>query len=307
VKTAPATRDEFAQTLDRIVRQSRETYYNPYNLFAWPETLPADDWWMSPELLTVYGTPAWSELDEGQRRRLSHWESVNFYSLNIHGIRELLSDVTQRLHAGSFELSSEFFHHLVGEENEHMWFFAQYCQRYGSKIYPDRTIRLRLTQPDPDVQSFLVFARILIFEEIVDYFNVRMGRDDRLPPIVRQINNLHHQDESRHLTFGRQVVQRLYAPLRARLPEDRLARLGHYLERFVAASIQVLYSPLAYEDAGIAQPYRFRANLLRDPSRGFYHRDFLGRIGNPHYVECARRIMHYLVKSGIVNASTAAA
>src|SRR5207244_9656223 len=50
VKTAPASMDEFGQTLDRVVRQSRETYYDPYKLFVWPESLPADAWWMSPEL-----------------------------------------------------------------------------------------------------------------------------------------------------------------------------------------------------------------------------------------------------------------
>ena len=40
---------------------------------------------------------------------------------------------------------------------------------------------------DPEAESFLVFARILLFEELVDHFNMRMAKDESLPEIVRAL------------------------------------------------------------------------------------------------------------------------
>src|SRR5437879_2825170 len=125
----------FLEILERLTNKSIDDYYNPYKLFEWPESLPEQMWWMSPELTTTHGTEAARRLTQEQLYALSRHESVNFYSLNVHGIRELLIEVTRRIHTSGFETPSEFFHHFIGEENEHMWFFAEFCLRYGNKIY----------------------------------------------------------------------------------------------------------------------------------------------------------------------------
>ena len=96
---------------------------------------------MSPELMSVYGTPYMDELSESQFVQLSKWECVNFFSINVHGIRGLLQAVIQCVHMPGFEASSEYFHHFIGEENEHMWFFAQFCLRYGEKIYQNKGLK----------------------------------------------------------------------------------------------------------------------------------------------------------------------
>src|SRR5713101_2272728 len=116
--------DTLRTTLQRLVAASVSGYYNPYVTFEWPAELPPEQWWMSPDLLTVDDTPLMGELDGNTLRALSKWESINFYSLNVHGIRELLVEVVRRVHTPGFEEMSEFFHHFTGEENEHMWFFA---------------------------------------------------------------------------------------------------------------------------------------------------------------------------------------
>ncbi len=137
---------EFRQLLDRLSAKASDDYYNPYVTFEWPDELPPDVLWMTPELLSVWGTAVFDELDEAALVRLSRFESVNFYSLNVHGIRELLIEVTRRVHSPGFEIPSDFFHHFIGEENEHMWFFATFCTRYGGKIYTDKTLPLTGTQ-----------------------------------------------------------------------------------------------------------------------------------------------------------------
>jgi hypothetical protein len=261
------TMSEIAQTLDRIIGMSIDTYYNPYKTFQWPDELPEEQWWMSPELMTIHGTDLERQLSEKQLMALSKWESIHFYSLNVHGIRELLLEVIKRVHTPGFEEESEFFHHFVGEENEHMWFFATFCLKYGKKIYLDKKIKIASGELPADIESLLVFARVLIFEEIVDYFNLRIGRDESLHPIIRQVNAIHHQDESRHIAFGREIVKLLWDGVRERHPVERHQEIRDYLARYLQASIQSLYSPSVYADAGLPDPYKVRTALLADPVR----------------------------------------
>lgn len=266
--------ERFRSLLDRLSERSVNDYYNPYTSFDWPASLPDDDFWMSPELLTVAGTAVEHELDRAQLVALSRWESVNFYSLNVHGIRELLIEVVDRIHTPGFEAPSDFFHHFVGEENEHMWFFAEFCRRYGGKLYPATRIATS-DSDDAELTSFLVFARILLFEEVVDFYNVHMARDERLDPTIRQINRIHHHDESRHIAFGRELVAWLHARLRERGDGALLAEAETYLKRYLVFSIRSFYSPEAYRDAGLAEPLRVRERVLADPARERFHAHLL--------------------------------
>ncbi|WP_432151453.1 diiron oxygenase [Streptomyces sp. bgisy029] len=259
--------DRFRGILDRLATKSIDDYYNPYRLFEWPDELPEDMWWMSPELTTTYGTEWAEKLSPEQLHRLSKHESINFYSLNVHGIRELLVEVVNRIHTAGFETPSEFFHHFIGEENEHMWFFAEFCLRYGKKIYRQPAGGAETAAPSDKVQSLLVFARILIFEELVDHFNSAMAEDERLHETIRGINRIHHQDESRHIAFGRELVNLLHQDLKRTATEQELDEVSTYLRRYMRHSFESLYHPQVYRDAGIERPHELRRALLESPAR----------------------------------------
>ncbi|CAM5687301.1 hypothetical protein SCYAM73S_07667 [Streptomyces cyaneofuscatus] len=262
--------------LDRLATKSIDDYDNPYRLFEWPEQLPEDMWWMSPELTTTYGTEWAEKLTPEQLHTLSKHESINFYSLNVHGIRELLVEVVNRIHTAGFETPSEFFHHFIGEENEHMWFFAEFCLRYGKKIYRQPAGGAETAAPSDKVQSLLVFARILIFEELVDHFNSAMAEDERLHETIRGINRIHHQDESRHIAFGRELVNLLHQDLKK--PDRHRAGAGrglHVPPPLHAAQLRIPLPPpglprrrhraparAAPGPAGLARPRRGRAPHL---------------------------------------------
>ncbi|MGW1288495.1 diiron oxygenase [Streptomyces sp. NPDC002586] len=277
--------ERFLEILERLTTKSIDDYYNPYKLFDWPDTLPDDMWWMSPELTTTHGTAAAGRLSPKQLHALSKFESINFYSLNVHGIRELLIEVTRRIHTKGFETPSEFFHHFIGEENEHMWFFAEFCLRYGRKIYR-QPAGASAEIPRSSVESLLVFVRILIFEELVDHFNSRMAADDRLHETIRAINRIHHQDESRHIAFGRELVTALFADVQRTSNEQELADIAAYLRRYLTYSFESLYNPHVYRDAGIPEPLALRQELLASPARAEFEQNvfrktskFLEKIG----------------------------
>ena len=51
----------------RLSRASRKTFWNVYSVFDWPEKLDFSHWFMPPELVSLYGTPAWEKLDEPEQ------------------------------------------------------------------------------------------------------------------------------------------------------------------------------------------------------------------------------------------------
>ncbi|MGW2018567.1 diiron oxygenase [Streptomyces sp. NPDC001927] len=283
--------DRFMEVLERLSSRSIEEYYNPYQQFDWPDRLEEKQLWMTPELLTVYGTPHFDELGEATIQRLSKWESINFYSLNVHGIRELLIEVVGRIHMPGFEVPSDFFHHFIGEENEHMWFFAEFCRRYGHKIYGSTAMRADSAW-EPEVENFLVFARILFFEELVDHYNTRMAQDESLCHTIREVNRIHHQDESRHIAFGRELVSLLFTRMRESVPAARVAEVEAYLKRYVVYSVNSLYNPHVYRDAGIADPLALRNALVADERRRPYER------------KAIRKPLAFFLKTGIFSDDT---
>ncbi|MGH3158041.1 MAG: diiron oxygenase, partial [Streptosporangiaceae bacterium] len=256
---------------------SREQRYDVYELFDWPDSLPRDKYWMSPELTTCFGTGLWEELDESARVSLSQYEAVNFFSVSIHLIRELISEVADRIYTTRFPGLSEFFHDFIHEENEHMWFFAQFCRLYGGKIYPPRrAVGPAMGGPDM-IRDLLVFGRIFIAEELCDVFNARMADDTRLPPIARQINSVHHKDESRHIAFGRQMMRTLCEETAARVPGQQMREAGEYLARYISVCLLSLYNPTVYRDAGLPDARLVRRRVLADPARREEHRRIMQR------------------------------
>jgi hypothetical protein len=264
--------------LDRLEQLAASGYYNPYTMFDWPEAIDPDAPWMSENLTTLAGTPMWDELTREQQLALTRYEAINFFSLNIHGIRELMSEVVLRIHERTYADVSEFLHHFIGEENEHMWFFAQFCLRYGGRLYPAQpTLKAgSVDHLSPVARELVVFARILIFEEIVDYYNAHMAGDPALPPIAREINRVHHQDESRHVAFGRMVFTDLLGQVARRDPSE-VPVLAGYLEDYLQYSIGTLYNPAAYRDAGIPDALALRRRALAHPARQQAHEDVLKR------------------------------
>jgi len=159
-----------AAQLNMLADKSEKGFYNPFKEFVWPDTIAEDAFWMSPELLTVHGTDMETRLSEEELIKLSHLEALHFFSLNIHGIKELMTSVIDAIHTSDFHDASRYFHHFIGEENVHMWFFSEFCNRYGRKIYQGNDARFVSDEPT-EIRNLITFARIYIFERIVAYYN----------------------------------------------------------------------------------------------------------------------------------------
>lgn len=260
-----APSDTLAETARRLCASSVRAYRQPYEAIDWPDSLERPQWFTSPELVSLYATPAWAELTDDQRRELSFWEAVNFYSLNLHGEKALMEGLARRLHQPGLEEISDYLHHFLDEENKHSIWFATFCRRYAGKIYPDRTVSFA-REMAPGEDDVLFFARVAIFEELVDRYNRAMGRDPRLAPVARQINARHHADESRHLAFGRHAVEHLWARHRPGWSEETVEGVRRQLAGYLLSTWRAYYSAAAYRDAGLTEAHALARSTWGHPA-----------------------------------------
>ena len=255
-----------AEQLGKLADKSEKGFYNPFLEFDWPDELDEDSYWMSPELMTVHNTEVEKELTDEQLIKLNHLEAVHFFSLNIYGIKELMTSVIDAIHTSEFRDASRYFHHFIGEENVHMWFFSEFCNRYGGKIYASMDSRFQSDEPK-EVADLITFSRIYLFERIVAYFNKYMKDDKRLAPIIRKINRIHFSEESRHIAMGEAVIKEWVDLVSSKFGPDRLTVVGKYLRDYTQYCVVSLYNPAVYRDLGVENPYEMRRRLLADPAR----------------------------------------
>ncbi len=249
----------------KLCEASVQDFYSPYAGLDWPEKLEDDAWYFSPELISLFGSEAYAHLDAQGQKRLSFHEAVNFFSLNIHGERSLIEGLAYRLYRKGNDDYTRYLHHFLDEENKHMVYFGTFCVRYAAKVYPDKKMVLPRNYA-PGEEDFLFFAKVLIFEEIVDVYNKRMAADPRLHPIAREINRLHHRDESRHLAFGRRLVKELFDRHSPGWAPEVLSGVREYLGDYIRSTWQEYYNPAVYKDAGLPNPYDVQKEALSLPS-----------------------------------------
>lgn len=255
---------------DNLAKLSVNKHNDAFRFFNWPDKIEDDTWWQSPDVLSVSLTEQYNQFSPEQLQRLSKWECINTFSLNYTGELELIHEVSRVLNKVTLADAREYLFHLINEENQHMWYFHKFCKDYTAKVYPNRKFQIEKPALTPAQEQFLIFARILIFEEIGHHYNIVNAKDDRVHPFIREINEEHYKDESRHIAYGRQLLEHL-AP--AALQEEGSAELlAKQLQTAIDINIGALYNTSAYRDAGISDPMALRTQLMMNPQRIEFHR-----------------------------------
>jgi len=282
---AQKKRSVFMLNFERLIQLSKDHKYNVYERFNWPEQVPLDVLWCDENLLTTYGTDFHATLTEQELIELSKWEAINFYSLNVHGIKDALKFVCGKMYAKHYQAHTEYMHIFLAEENAHMWFFAKFCLDYGGKIY--KTISFKGEDAsDPELlNDFFMFSSTLIFEEFVDFYNRKVGENTLVPKIIREINQQHHLDESRHVKFGRDMIKDIFDELKATTPQwhEVSVRVDATIKRMFLHFVGLMYNPHAYNDAKVYYSHSSGSsvqtrNYLRNaPERRPYHEQWFKR------------------------------
>lgn len=278
-----------SQIATRLSKASCKKFYDVYNTFEWPVTLQKDAWCMPPELISIYGTPVYDSLDEATRLRLSLHEISNLFSLVLQGERLLVQGLAHRLYSTSNNREiTEYLHHFLDEENKHMVMFGEFCHRYIGKVYPEK--KLAMPREFAKGQEEVVFfCMAMVVEELGDYYNVVIAKDERVDPLVREINKVHHIDEARHLAFGRLYLAELFERYSPQWSDQSLAEFRQWLANYFKASWADYYNPTVYRDAGITDAYDVRQMALSHPECLAHRR------------RASEKVLSYFIKTGLLS------
>jgi len=244
-----------ADVSKKLSVSSRRHFIDPSEAIDWPDAISGSEWCMSPELTSLYGAPTWNSMTEAQQKKLCFREAINFFSVNLHGEAALLEGIARRVNCERFADISEYLRHFIDEENKHSMWFARFCSRYAGAVYPQRKLSFP-TEVEQTEADFVFFSQITLFEELVDRFNVLMAADTRLCQVVRDINRLHHADETRHLHFGRKVMLDMWQRWSPAWSSETADRIRVSLDQYVETVWRELFNPAVYADAGISEPAR---------------------------------------------------
>lgn len=272
----------------RLTAASRRKAWDVYNAFDWPASLDSDRWCMPPEMISIFGTPAYDSLGDEQKKRLSLFEIGNFFSLVLQGERPLVQGLVHRLYARSNSREiTEYLHHFVDEENKHMVMFGEFCNRYVGKVYPEKKIALTREYSKGE-EEVAFFCKVMVVEELGDYYNVLVGRDERVEPLVREINRVHHIDEARHLAFGRLHLAELWVRHLPAWSAETVSGFRAWLIEYLRASWGDYYNPTMYRDSGLADSYEIRQVALSHPAC------------RAHRQRATAKLVAYFVKIGLL-------
>jgi hypothetical protein len=230
-------------------------------------------------LVSLYHHPVYRELDDQQRWRLGLLETVNFFSINIHGERSLVRELVLRVHRasalGNSPVIHEYLQHFVHEENAHTFMLAGYCWRYADGVLKDQGLSAGQTALSPAGEELLTFGRTWVLESFLDFLNREAMRDDALDDVPRQIHRVHHIDEARHMSFDKAVIRACVDRLRAEGRDDELATIADQLAAYGQHAVRRLTNASIYKQLGLAKPMELSWEIEQLPERRRSEADWL--------------------------------
>jgi hypothetical protein len=106
-----------------------------------------------------------------------------------------------------------------------------------------------------------------------------MAADERLAPVAREINRMHHHEELRHLAFGRRFLTDCLERHIGHWDGERRSELRQQLSSYVDFVWKQYYNPDVYQDAGVANAFdTWRGAMKSEAATGHRERVNLRRL-----------------------------
>ncbi len=200
-------------TIHTLVGISRNTSLSFEKFFEWDSySLDDGEYFMPPELLSIYGTEAYTNLTKEQKRELSrieaiqviylyaYTESVMCYYLARHLVK---SDFWSEEHA--FILREQI------EEYRHQDMFLRWLEILGKDFHPVS----RFTKWWTWLEAIILPARYFFLLQIaIELISREVWRicfqDMKVNKLVRDLCLMHEREEARHIAFSDTYIEKAF-------------------------------------------------------------------------------------------------
>ncbi|WP_446039985.1 AurF N-oxygenase family protein [Streptomyces sp. SID1121] len=198
------------QVAARLLEASAKHSFDPDKEVDWGAPAESGKWFWPPELVSLYDTPLWRKMSEGQRMDLARHEAASLASLGIW-FEIILMQLLVR-HIYDKPVTSNHVRYAlteIADECRHSMMFAKLIGKGGTPSYPvprlyhnmARVLKTVSTTPGS-------FAATLLGEEILDWMQRLTFPDERVQPLVRGVTRIHVVEEARHVRYAREELRR---------------------------------------------------------------------------------------------------
>ncbi|MFE3445306.1 diiron oxygenase [Nocardia sp. NPDC059180] len=202
--------DNRGPVADRLLEGSMRRSFDSDIDVDFDEPADPDKFYLPPEVISLYGTKLWAQMDHQQRVDLSRHEIANLLSrgiwfentLNQGLLRAMMyQDPTSRhVHYALTEL---------GDETRHMIMFGRTVAALGVRPYRlSRLGSLAVNLFPTAYKGLFLWVAALVGEEILDDAQKRLSHHPDLQPLIQQVMRIHVTEEARHIRFAREGVRR---------------------------------------------------------------------------------------------------
>lgn len=271
-------------------------YRDPLAAIEWHGAETASPW-LPASLAPMTGIDVPADLADDFRLRFNRAEFARLAAAGLWLEGLLISRVTAKGFLAHRTDEARVMLQEVREESGHGLMFLEMIERAGLSgvhlLGPTGLLTWIAHRLDPATAEF--WAMVFIGESVTDTFAVRALKaadaGESICPVARQVLQLHHRDEARHIAAARRLLDTRVADM-GRIDRFVFARtLRFLLNRFLEAT---LYPTAASLHAlGIAKPGQAARRARKCPERR--------RLA----AACAEPALDLLTRSGLIGAGTA--
>lgn len=205
--------------LDRLNEASVRKRHYPFETvhIDWQEPI-TDDWLYCPESgVPFFSMPEYARFTASERVFLSRCRSASMAEAGIQLEQILIEGLTRLVRC--YDPRSplyRFMMHELGEETQHVLMFSAWLKKLNlptPQLDPQLRVALPILGLLASRQPVLFFMVVLTGELTTDVIQADAIRDERLHPTLRQLVRLHHVEELRHISFGKEFVRQEYQAL----------------------------------------------------------------------------------------------
>ena len=186
-------------------------YRDPVAAIRWEAADPSAPW-LPAHLLSLAALPVQRQMSREAEVRLSRVEFARLCAAGLWLEGLLISRVTANGFPAACAAEARVMLQEVREESGHGLMFLEMIRRAGLEdvplLGPTRLLTAVARRLHAEDAEF--WAMVLIGESVTDALAVRAlresRRDDPICPVARQVLELHHRDEARHIAAARAFI-----------------------------------------------------------------------------------------------------
>ncbi|WP_371477400.1 diiron oxygenase [Kitasatospora sp. NBC_00315] len=235
------------RTARRLLASSAKLSFDPLKDVDWSAEPEPGRYYAPPRRLSLYGTPQWERMTEDQRVELSKHEVASIASVGIW-FEEILMQMLLR-HAFDRDPTTAHVQYAlteIADECRHSVMFARMISWMGVPAYGPGRRAHELGRIFKAVSTHSqTFGGTMYVEEILDAFQREAMADESLQTLTRQVSRIHVIEESRHISYAREELQRRrLGPIRRRWEQLAIGVIIYY-------STVSLINPRLYAAVGV--------------------------------------------------------